>query len=134
MIRKIDHIGIAVRSVDEALMIHRDLLGLEFVKIIEHDGMKIAFLMANDVEIELLESTRPETPSANFIEKKGEGIHHVCFEVDDIDKELESYRQKGARLIDEAPRTGAAGERIAFVHPKSTGGVLVELIEKHGGP
>jgi methylmalonyl-CoA epimerase len=134
MIKKIDHIGIAVRSVDEALKIHRDLLGLEFVKITEHDGMKIAFLMANDVEIELLESTRPGTPIATFIERKGEGIHHLCFEVDDIERELDAYKQKGARLIDETPRRGAQGEKIAFIHPKSTGSVLVELIEKHGGP
>jgi methylmalonyl-CoA/ethylmalonyl-CoA epimerase len=134
MIKKIDHIGIAVRSVDEALKVHRDLLGLEFEKITEHEGMRIAFLTAGDVEIELLESTRPGTPIAGFIERKGEGIHHLCFEVDDVEAELEAYRRKGARLIDETPRTGAEGERIAFVHPKSTGGVLVELIEKHGGP
>jgi methylmalonyl-CoA epimerase len=134
MIRKIDHIGIAVRSVEEALKVHRDLLGLEFRKVTEHDGMRIAFLMAGDVEIELLEPTRPETPIARFLEKRGEGIHHLCFEVEDIEAEIEAYRRKGARLVDETPRTGASGERIAFVHPKSTGSVLVELIEKHGGP
>lgn len=131
MIKSLDHIGIAVANLDEALKLYRDALGLEVhgVEVVEEQKVRVAFLPVGDTELELLESTDPEGPIAKFIEKRGEGIQHLAFKVDDIDKALEEMRAKGIRLIDEKPRYGAGGARIAFLHPKSTSGVLIELSE-----
>ena len=132
MVRKVDHIGVAVSNLEEALKIYTDVLGLKLhgTEVVEEQKVRVAFMPVGDTEIELLESTDPEGPIAKFIEKRGEGIQHIAFRVDDIEEALEQMRQKGVRLIDEKPRYGAGGARIAFLHPKSTGGVLVELCER----
>lgn len=132
MVRKVDHIGVAVSNLEEALKVYTDVLGLRLhgTEVVEEQKVRVAFMPVGDTEIELLESTDPEGPIAKFIEKRGEGIQHIAFRVDDIEEALEQMRQKGVRLIDEKPRYGAGGARIAFLHPKSTGGVLVELCER----
>lgn len=132
MIKKVDHVGVAVNNLEEALKFYTDMLGLtlEGVEVVEDQKVKVAFLPVGDSEIELLESTDPEGPIAKYIEKKGEGIQHIAFRVDDIEKALEEMKRKGVRLIDEKPRYGAGGAKIAFLHPKSTHGVLVELSER----
>lgn len=129
---RIAHIGIAVRDLDEALRLYHDTLGLPLHgrETVESDGVTVAFLPVGDTRVELLAATDPESPVARFIEKRGEGVHHVAFEVDDVEKTLKILRDRGYRLIDETPRTGAGGARIAFVHPRSTNGVLIELCEK----
>ena len=132
MVRKVDHIGVAVSNLEEALKVYTDVLGLKLhgTEVVEEQKVRVAFMPVGDTEIELLESTDPEGPIAKFIEKRGEGIQHIAFRVDDIEEALEQMRQKGVRLIDEKPRYGAGGARIAFLHPKATGGVLVELCER----
>ena len=132
MVRKVDHIGVAVSNLEEALKIYTDVLGLKLhgTEVVEEQKVRVAFMPVGDTEIELLESTDPEGPIAKFIEKRGEGIQHIAFRVDDIEEALEQMRQQGVRLIDEKPRYGAGGARIAFLHPKATGGVLVELCER----
>jgi methylmalonyl-CoA/ethylmalonyl-CoA epimerase len=132
MVKKVDHVGVAVKSLDEALKFYTEVLGLslEGIEVVEDQKVKVAFLPVGDTEIELLESTDTEGPIAKYIEKKGEGMQHIAFRVDDIEKALDEMREKGVRLIDEKPRYGAGGARIAFLHPKSTYGVLVELSER----
>ena len=133
MIEKIDHIGIAVKSVKETSELLSNILGLKVAgeEIVEEQKVKVAFLPLGDSELELLESTSPEGPIARFIEKKGEGIQHIAFKVDNIEKTLEKLKKEGVRLIDEKPRYGAGGAKIAFIHPKSTNGILVELCERN---
>ena len=126
---RIAHIGIAVRALDQILPFYRDILGMPEVPLDDADGARIAGLAAGESLVELLEAERPDSPIARFLEKRGPGIHHVCFAVDDIDATLERCRTAGVRLIDEVPRLGAEGKRIAFLHPSSTAGVLVELSE-----
>ena len=132
MVRKIDHIGIAVSNLDEAVKLYKDVLGLELhgTEVVPEQKVKVAFLPVGDTEVELLESTSDDGPIAKFIEAKGQGIQHIAFRVDDIEAALEEMRAKGMRLIDEKPRYGAGGAKIAFLHPKSTGGVLIELCER----
>ena len=132
MVDRVDHIGIAVSNLDEAVKLYKDVLGLELhrTEVVEEQKVKVAFLPVGDTEIELLESTSPEGPIARFIEAKGQGIQHIAFRVDDIEAALEEMKAKGMRLIDEKPRYGAGGARIAFLHPKSTNGVLIELCER----
>ncbi len=132
MIEKVDHVGIAVSNLDETLKFYTETLGLKFdgVEVVSDQKVKVAFLPIGDTEIELLESTDPDGPIAKYIEKKGEGIQHIAFRVDNIQAALDNMRQKGVRLIDEQPRYGAGGAQIAFLHPKSTHGVLVELCER----
>ncbi len=125
----IAHIGIAVRGLDEGASFYRDVLGMPEVPLDDSDGAKIAGLAAGDSLVELLEAETPDSPIGKFIAKRGPGIHHVCFAVDDLDGTLERCRKFGIRLIDETPRLGAEGKRIAFLHPASTSGVLVELSE-----
>lgn len=131
MFRKIDHIGIAVKNLEDSVNIFRDILGMQYTgeEEVKEQNVKVAFLPIGESEIELLESTSPDGNIARFIEKKGEGIHHIAFEVDDLETILEDLKKKGVRLIDEKPRYGAGGARIAFLHPKSTNGVLIELCE-----
>jgi methylmalonyl-CoA/ethylmalonyl-CoA epimerase len=126
---RIAHIGIAVRSLDEILPFYRDLLGLPDVPLDDADGARIAGLAAGDTLVELLEAQHPDTPIGKFVAKRGPGIHHICFAVDDLDGTLARCRDAGVRLIDETPRLGAEGKRIAFLHPSATAGVLVELTE-----
>jgi methylmalonyl-CoA/ethylmalonyl-CoA epimerase len=125
----IAHIGIAVRKLDNGLSFYRDVLGLPEIPLADSDGARIAGLAAGDSLVELLEATEPDSPIAKFVAGRGPGIHHVCFAVDDLDDTMDRCRQAGIRLIDEKPRLGAEGKRIAFLHPSSTGGVLVELTE-----
>ena len=133
MIEKIDHIGIAVRSIEKTSKLLSNILGLKVAgkEIVEEQKVKVAFLPLGDSELELLESTSPEGPIARFIEKKGEGIQHIAFRVDNIEKALEKLKKEGVRLIDEKPRYGAGGAKIAFLHPKSTNGILIELCERN---
>lgn len=132
MAMKIDHIAIAVHSLEEALKVYRDLLGLELkgVEQVPEQGVRIAFLPVGESRIELLEPLSAESPVAKFLEKRGEGIHHICFEVEDLEKTLQDLANKGVKLIDEQPRIGAHGRKMAFVHPKSLHGVLLELYQK----
>ena len=127
----LDHIGIAVRSLASA-KIYEDLgLAIEHVEIVETQRVKTAFLSVGDSNLELLEPTSPDSPIAKFIEKRGEGIHHICLRVDDIEAHLERLKAAGYRLINEAPVPGAHGCRVAFLHPSAGNGVLIELSEKH---
>jgi methylmalonyl-CoA epimerase len=126
---RIAHVGIAVKSIDALLPIFRDILRLTDAPLANSDGARIAGLNAGDSLIELLEPSAADSPIAKFLEKRGPGIHHICFTVDDIDETLARCRQAGIVLIDETPRMGAEGKRIAFLHPKSTGGILIELSE-----
>jgi len=129
---KIDHLGIAVKSIEEGKKFWADVLGLEFEgsETVEAQKVITAFFPVGESEVELLESTAPDGPVAKYIEKKGEGIQHVAFRVEDIETALKELKEKGVRLIDETPREGAGGAKIAFLHPKSTNGVLVELCER----
>ncbi len=129
---KVDHIGIAVKSIDEAKKLYEGLLGLKYEgsETVAEQKVTTAFFPVGDTEVELLESTEPDGPIAKFIEKKGEGIQHIAFRVENIEEALEELKQKGIRLIDEKPRIGAGGAKIAFLHPKSTFGVLIELCER----
>lgn len=124
---RVSHIGIAVKALAESLPFFRDVLGLRQVELDDADGANIVGLTAGEPLVELLEPEDAKSPIARFLEKRGPGIHHVCFSVDDLDATLERCRRAGIQLIDEKPRIGAEGKRIAFLHPKSTGGVLVEL-------
>ena len=126
---RIAHIGIAVRGLDESVSFYRDVLGMPDVPLDDADGARIAGLAAGESLIELLEAQSADSPIGRFVAKRGPGIRHVCFTVDDLDATLARCRQHGIRLIDEAPRIGAEGKRIAFLHPSSTSGVLVELSE-----
>ena len=127
---RIAHIGIAVRDLDAILPFYRDVLGMPEVPLDDSDGARIAGVRAGESLVELLEAEVPDSPIARFVEKRGPGIHHICFEVDDLDQTLQRCRAAGIRLRDEVPRKGAEGKRIAFLHPSSTAGVLVELSEK----
>ena len=129
---KIDHLGIAVKSINEGKKFWGDLLGLWLEESEAMDAEKLitTFFPIGESEIELLESTDPEGPIGRFLEKRGEGVHHVAFRVENIEEALKELKEKGIRLIDETPRAGARGAKIAFLHPKSTNGVLVELCEK----
>ena len=131
-LKRVDHIGIAVKDLDEAVNFYETAIGLKAVgfETVEEQKVKVAFLPCGDSELELLESTEPDGPIARFIEKNGPGIQHIAIRVDDIDKALEELKEKGVRLIDQTPRYGAGNARIAFVHPKATGGVLLELTQR----
>ena len=129
---RVDHIGIAVKDIQTALKFYSNLLGLELhgEEVVAEQKVKTAFLPIGDTEVELLESTEPDGPIAKFIEKKGEGVHHIAFTVADLDGALKDLEEKGVQLIDRKPRIGAGNKRIAFLHPKDTFGVLVELSEE----
>lgn len=126
---RIAHLGIAVKSISASLPFFRDILGLEEFPVNDSDGASISAVSVGDSLVELLESDSADSPIGKFIARRGPGIHHVCFSVDDIEATLEKCRAAGVRLIDETPRIGAEGKRIAFIHPGSTEGILVELSE-----
>jgi methylmalonyl-CoA/ethylmalonyl-CoA epimerase len=128
----IEHIGIAVSNLESAVEFYERVLGLKCYKVEEVADQKVrtAFMMVGDTKIELLESTDPEGPIGKFIEKRGEGIHHIAFAVEKIEEQLEYAGRQGVKLIDQSPRKGADGLDIAFLHPRSTSGVLIELCEK----
>jgi methylmalonyl-CoA/ethylmalonyl-CoA epimerase len=124
---RVSHIGIAVETLAESLPFFRDVLGLRQLPLDDADGASIVGFSAGEPLVELLEADDPDSPIARFVAKRGPGIHHICFAVDDLDGVLARCRAAGVQLIDNEPRIGAEGKRIAFLHPRSTGGVLVEL-------
>lgn len=132
MVNKVDHIGIAVKNIEESLKFYEGVLGLKSAgfEVVEEQKVKVAFLPTGDSEVELLEATQDDSAIAKFIEKNGEGIQHIAYRVDDIEAAIAEMKEKGIRMIDEKPRYGAGGAKIAFCHPKSTGGVLVELCQR----
>ena len=130
---KVDHIGIAVKNLEEAKKFYVEKLGMTHLpddEVVEQQKVRVSFFPCGDSEIELLESTSPDGPIAKFIEQKGEGIQHIALRVDDIEAALADLKEQGVRLIDEKPRYGAGGADIAFVHPKATGGILLELSQR----
>lgn len=134
MIKKVDHIGIAVRSLEKALPFYTDILSLPLLGIeeVESEMVKVAFLQTGNAKLELLEPTSDDSPIAKFIEKRGEGIHHVALGVDSIEARIQELKEQGIRMIQDTPKVGAGGALVAFMHPKSTGGILYELCERKG--
>jgi len=132
MVKKLDHIGIAVKNLEATLKFYEETLGLKSagIEVVEEQKVRVAFLPIGDTEVELLESTEEDGPIAKFIAKNGEGVQHMAYRVDDIVAAIVEMKEKGVRMIDEKPRYGAGGAQIAFCHPKSTSGVLVELCQK----
>lgn len=132
MTKKINHIGVAVKSLDASIPFYRDVLGMIFEgqEVVAEQKVKVAFFAVGESRIELLEPTGDDSPLAKFLEKNGEGTHHVAYEVDDLVATLARLNAAGVRLIDEVPRRGAHGSRIAFLHPKASGGVLTELCQR----
>ena len=132
MFKNVDHIGIAVTSLDSIVAVYRDTLGLTlhgFEEVAEQK-VRVAMFPVGESKLEFLEPTSPESPIAKFIEKKGQGVHHLALHVDDIEAKLSELKEKGVKLIDQAPRLGAGGKKIAFVHPAATGGILIELCQE----
>ncbi len=131
-IKHIDHIGIAVKSIEQAGKFYTDVLGLDIEEIetVAEQKVNVAFIPITDSEVELLESTEADGPVAKYIESRGEGVQHIAYRVDNIDECLQELKDKGVRLIDQSPRPGAGGAKIAFIHPKETNGVLVEICER----
>lgn len=132
MFKKIDHLGIAVENLQEAVHLYRDILGLKYAgeEVVAEQKVKTAFFPVGESSLELLEPTDPESPIAKFLAKRGPGIHHIALRVDDVAQAIEEMKAKGMRMIDEVPRVGAHGAKIAFVHPKSTPGILLELCQR----
>lgn len=130
-IDRIDHIGIAVRSINDKLPLYRDFLGLEFggIEELPERGLKVAFLKVGATRIELLEPINEQSQISKFLEKKGEGIHHIAYHVDNIDEALEKAKNEGFKPLSNEPQPGAGGTRVIFLHPKTTGGVLIEMVE-----
>lgn len=135
LIQRLDHLGVAVRSIDQALRFYRDTLGLEVkhVETVAEQKVKVAMLPVGESRFELMEPTDAEGAVAKFIEARGEGLQHIALQVDDLEEALRRARERGVRLIDEKPRVGAGGNLVAFVHPKSTSGVLIEFVQRTGG-
>lgn len=131
-VKHIDHIGIAVKEIASAGKFYTDVLGLEIkdIETVADQKVKVAFLPITDSEVELLESTEPDGPVARYIDSRGEGIQHIAFCVENIEEALKELKAKGVRLIDQTPRRGAGGAKIAFIHPKETNGVLIEICER----
>ncbi len=131
MTKKVSHIGVAVKDLEASIPFYRDMLNMEFegTEVVEEQKVKVAFLVTGETRIELLEATAEDSPIAKFIEKKGEGVHHVAYEVADIEAAIADLMAKGIRMIDEKPRLGAHKNLIAFIHPKASGGVLTEICQ-----
>ena len=131
-VTRVDHIGIAVKDLEAAKKFYEEVLGLKSAgdEVVEEQKVKVCFFPVGDSELELLESTSPDGPIAKYIERSGEGIQHLALRVDNIENALADLNEKGVRLIDEKPRYGAGGASIAFVHPKATGGILLELSQR----
>lgn len=129
---RLEHIGIAVKNIEERLMIWRDVFGfrVEMIREIPEQKVKVAMLDAGTLTIELLEPLTTDSTIQKFIERRGEGLHHLSFEVDDIEKKIEEFKNQNLKMIDEVPRKGAHASKIAFIHPSSTGSVLIELSQK----
>ena len=131
MLKKINHIAIAVNNIEEAAKFYENVLGLNLsgVEVVTAQKTRVGFLKIGESNIELVQPAGPDSPLVKFLETKGPGIHHICFEVDDVEAEVKACLEKGIALIDQKPRPGAHGTRVAFVHPKSSSGVLIELCE-----
>jgi len=131
-ILRVDHVGIATKNLEESIKFYTEILGLTSggIEVVDEQKVRVAFLPCGESELEILESTSPDGPIAKFIEKNGEGIQHIALGVDNIEEALEYLKEKGIRLIDQKPRYGAGGAKIAFLHPKATKGVLLELTER----
>jgi methylmalonyl-CoA epimerase len=131
MIKRIDHIAVAVHDIDEAAQFYTEMLKLDLsgVEVVTEQKTKVGFLKIGESNIELVQPASDDSPLVTFLETRGPGIHHICLEVEDIEKEVEGLKKLGARMIDETPRPGAHNTRVAFIHPKSAGGVLIELNE-----
>jgi len=131
MIKKINHIAIAVNNIEEAAKFYQTILGLNLsgVEVVTAQKTRVGFFKIGESNIELVQPAEPDSPLVKFLETKGPGIHHICFEVDDVETEVKAYLEKGATLIDQKPRPGAHNTKVAFVHPKSSSGVLIELCE-----
>jgi methylmalonyl-CoA epimerase len=131
MVKKIDHIAIAVRDIDDAARFYTDILGLDLsgVELVVEQKTRVGFLKIGDTNIELVQPVSDDSPLVKFLETRGPGIHHICLEVEDIEKAIEELMERGARMIDDKPRPGAHNTKVAFIHPKSSGGVLIELNE-----
>ena len=132
MIIKLDHIGIAVNNLEESAKFYTEIFGLKLdnIELVEEQKVKVGFIPVGDTEIELLEATSEESVVAKFIRNKGQGVHHIAYRVENIEEAIESFKSKGMRFINEVPKTGAGSARTAFIHPKDTGGVLVEICER----
>ena len=135
MFGRIDHIGVAVEDIDAAIELYRDSFGMELAhrETVESQGVEAVLLDVGDGHVELLAPLGPDTPVGKYLAKNGTGLHHVAYAVDDIDAALEKIAAAGIQLIDSEPRTGIRGSRVAFLHPRSTGGVLTEIVEPAGG-
>ena len=131
MLKNINHIAVAVNNVEEGAKFYQDILGLTLsgVEVVPAQKTRVGFFKIGETNIELVQPSEPDSPLVKFLETKGQGIHHICFEVDDVEAEVKAYLEKGATLIDQKPRPGAHNTRVAFVHPKSSSGVLIELCE-----
>ncbi|MCE3295648.1 MAG: methylmalonyl-CoA epimerase [Crocinitomicaceae bacterium] len=129
---KIEHLGIAVKNIEASLLVYEKLLNQKCYKTeeVESEGVKTAFIQVGETKIELLEATKPDSPIAKFLEKKGQGIHHIAFDVNDIEAEISRLTNEGFELIHQSPKDGADNKLIAFLHPKSTDGILVELCQE----
>ena len=131
MLKKINHVAIAVKDLGEATLFYQNVLGLNLsgVEVVTAQKTKVGFLKIGESNIELVQPTEPDSPLTKFLETKGPGIHHLCLEVDEIDAEIKALLEKGATMIDQKPRSGAHDSKVAFIHPKSSNGVLIELVE-----
>jgi methylmalonyl-CoA/ethylmalonyl-CoA epimerase len=131
MLKKINHIAIAVNNVEEAAKFYQNVLGLDLsgVEVVTAQKTKVGFFRIGESNIELVQPSEPDSPLVKFLETKGPGIHHICFEVDDVEAEVKAFLDKGATMVDQKPRSGAHHTKIAFVHPKSSSGVLIELCQ-----
>jgi methylmalonyl-CoA/ethylmalonyl-CoA epimerase len=135
MLKKINHIAIAVSNLEQAAKFYQEVLGLALsgVEVVAAQKTKVGFFNIGESNIELVQPSEPDSPLVKFLETKGQGIHHICFEVDDVEAEVKAYLEKGATMVDQKPRPGAHDTKVAFVHPKSSGGVLIELCELSKG-
>ena len=131
MLKKINHIAVAVNNVEEAAKFYENVLGLKLsgVEVVTAQKTKVGFFKIGESNIELVQPAQPDSPLVKFLETKGQGIHHICFEVEDVEAEVKAYLEKGATMVDQKPRPGAHHTKVAFVHPKSSSGVLIELCE-----
>ena len=131
MLKKINHIAIAVNNIEEAAKFYQNVLGLNLsgIEMVAAQKTRVGFFKIGESNIELVQPAEPDSPLVKFLETKGQGIHHICFEVDDVEAEVKAFLQKGATLVDQKPRPGAHNTKVAFIHPKSSGGVLIELCE-----
>jgi methylmalonyl-CoA epimerase len=131
MLKKINHIAVAVNNVEEAAKFYEKILGLTLtgVEVVVPQKTKVGFFKIGESNIELVQPSEPDSPLVKFLETRGQGIHHICFEVDDVEAEVKAYLEKGATLVDQKPRPGAHKTKVAFIHPKSSSGVLIELCE-----